>query len=47
MSARPSFEIWEIDNDGRNPRVKSERIQVIRVAVRDQKGRFAGTVVDL
>jgi len=47
MATQAGFEIWEIDNDGRDSRVKSERIQVIKLTVRDENGRFAGRVEDL
>ena len=47
MSVQANFEIWDIDNDGRDSRVKSERIQVVKVTVRDENGRFAGRADDL
>lgn len=41
------FEIWTIDNDGRDSRVKSDRINIVKVTVRDEFGRFAGRCDDL
>lgn len=37
-----STEVWNVKNDGRDKRINSDRIQVVKIAVRDSKGRFHG-----
>lgn len=37
-----SVETWTVKNPGTDPKVTSDRVQKVKIAVRDRKGRFHG-----